>query len=292
MAAVSATVSPYPLFQAGNVHSSGNNSRTVSNHAQPCSIQKSPANQVWKFHNGVATTFLPSSHRIHKWILRRSPMVHHVGFSFPARRLPLEIISIIILHHVCVNDGSLLATMLVCKAWDTAARLTGELWSHICLSAGLKHDRLHRGVLEWGNKQRLLAALKHSRGLPLSITDKGTSQYHVQSLIKVIEETVKTPRARALWLDSPYTISSWYTTLSASWDSSLLEEIETRNSDLIRRAVVESSRIVVFSLFGPMAREVKDPKLWRRLCTLHSWKSLDSSLSKTLHSVQTCRIST
>ncbi|CAG7850282.1 SubName: Full=Uncharacterized protein {ECO:0000313/EMBL:CCA71328.1} [Serendipita indica DSM 11827] len=111
------------------------------------------------------------------------------------QRDELEAISIVIFHHICASDGPLLATMLVCKAWHTAAILTGEVWSYIHLTTGATHDRLCYGVLKCGTKPQLLAALKRSRGLPLSITDKGTSQFHVQSLIKVIEETVETPRA-------------------------------------------------------------------------------------------------
>ncbi|CCA71329.1 hypothetical protein PIIN_05268 [Serendipita indica DSM 11827] len=186
----------------------------------------------------------------------------------PAKRLPLEIISMILVYHICGNYGSLQAAMLVCRRWHRAAKLAGEIWSTIEVQMGY-HYLSSDGVARCGTEKQLLRAFTRSEGLPLSISFDaifGSYESHVTALFNSVREHFPSPRARSLRVTNIHQLAS---ALFDSWDLTGLEEIETEDDRLLKRAILESRKLAILRIRGSQLKPFQSLPLWGRLRKLH-----------------------
>ncbi|CCA76515.1 hypothetical protein PIIN_10508, partial [Serendipita indica DSM 11827] len=195
-------------------------------------------------------------------------VLHLKALIAPIRRLPLELLSVIIRIHVRDHLESVWRAMRVCRAWRAAALLTKDAWNAILLcnpeSDLVRHARWTDGRFEiyevCDTKKRLETVLARAGSVPLeifvhsdlatpltSIAD-GAPAENILHLFRHIEALVSTPRLRSLKLNAPQWNSILPVDFLATWDLSPLEELDTSVENLLKRTLNTCTRLTRLEL--------------------------------------------
>ncbi|CAG7850268.1 SubName: Full=Uncharacterized protein {ECO:0000313/EMBL:CCA71344.1} [Serendipita indica DSM 11827] len=209
----------------------------------------------------------------------------------PIRRIPLEILSMIVCLHVHANRQSVWVLMQTSRAWRAASLLAGDAWNSIviCPPHFTWDDTRPDGGEEPGiicsSKERLLYTLNRigSKALDIEISfqSKGKSpkcgyvygltgnEQHVLNLVRLVPSSVRIRRLRLKdrlrkWF-SDSNIPESFSQSFQSWDLSNLERLDTWNHTLIERAIREKARIHDLGIPYQMLTKVDAPRLVRHL---------------------------
>ncbi|CCA76848.1 hypothetical protein PIIN_10833, partial [Serendipita indica DSM 11827] len=204
-------------------------------------------------------------------------ILHLKAFIAPIRRLPLELLSIIIRIHVRDHLESVWGPMR--DAWN-AILLCHPANYHVKLAQRTQgrfeiYEVCHTEI-------RLERALARAGRAPLDILVDAELTYErafAVGLLKRIETLVSTPRLRSLSLNIPQSNLVLPADFLASWDFSSLEKLSTTIEDLLKKALNTSSRLVELGAHTtalPMATKTKYIQHIREL-TLSGTASPDHS---------------
>lgn len=181
----------------------------------------------------------------------------------PIRRLPLEILGIIIRTHVLEHKQSIWTPMHVCRAWRSAALLVTDLWSEseIVRTKRWEPAQLHLCA----TKEDLLFALEYAVNKPLDLELSPSAQIgQVIDLFRILNDAMPHPRIRFLKIKN-HNISSTPDGLTDPWDLSELRVALTRDSSLVKRATKESQVLQTLESRCNVLSKSTPPSVWPRL---------------------------
>lgn len=167
-------------------------------------------------------------------------LLYAKALTSPLRRIPPEILSVIVEFHVFRNQGSVWTFMHVCRAWRIAAIGTSRLWKAICLGHPPLTDVPPYTYIRCASEEQLQAYLKYSES---RLTDLRVGQLPVSQLKPLLDLVHRHKPTIKLRLYSEPPIPGMNQLPNIQWDFSELQQLFTVRRQSVQQAVRQSTTL-------------------------------------------------